>query len=448
VQDPDVLDTWFSSCLWPFSTLGWPDNTEDLKTFYPTSVLVTGYDIITFWVSRMIMMGLKFMKEVPFKVVNIHGLIRDIHGKKMSKSLGNVIDPINIIDRVGSDALRFALLSLMTGQGQDIKLNEEKITESRNFANKIWNASRFVLMNCEGPFKTEEISSKMLKELDFSDKWILSRFNHTVADVNSLISDYDLGTAARSIYDFLWGEFCDWYIEMSKDRMNSPDPKEKGRALSVLLHVLEGTLRLLHPFMPFITEEIWQAVKGRAPSLCKGSTIMLEAFPKEDRAFENGKCEADMDLLKPVITAIRNIRAQYNIPQSKEIEVMVLAKDASCREAIKKGERYIVRLARSSKIDALASLKVKPKQIATSVVGGLEIIVPLAGLIDVEKEKARLEKGLEKATAELAKVNAKLSNKAFMEHAKEELIEEEKQKLKDLEEARKIIEGGLSSLSA
>ena len=446
-QDPDVLDTWFSSCLWPFSTLGWPEKTEDLKTFYPTSVLVTGYDIITFWVSRMIMMGLKFMKDVPFRTVNIHGLIRDIHGKKMSKSLGNVIDPLNIIDRVGADALRFALLSLMTGQGQDIKLNEEKITESRNFANKIWNASRFVLMNCGDSFKMTDVIPKALKDLDFSDRWILSRYNHLVEDVNSLINEYDFGTAARSIYDFLWGEYCDWYIEMSKDRINSDDQKEKCRGQSVLLHILEGTLRLLHPFMPFISEEIWQAIKERVPSLCEGETIMLEAFPKEEKAFENKECEEDMGLLKPFITALRNIRAQYNIPQSKEIEVIALVKEASDREKIKKGARYILRLAKVSKIEALQAIKTKPKQVATTVVGGIEIMIPLAGLIDVEKEKTRLEKELEKTSAELAKVNAKLSNKAFMEHAREELIEEEKEKQKTHDEAMKIIRKSLDSLA-
>ncbi len=446
VQDSDVLDTWFSSALWPFSTLGWPEETEDLKTFYPTSVLITGYDIITFWVSRMIMMGIKFMGDVPFHTVYIHGLVRDIHGKKMSKSLGNVIDPINVIDRVGADALRFALVSLVTGQGQDIKLTEEKITECRNFANKIWNASRFVLMNCDSKFKMEKISPKTLKNFEFADRWILSKFYWEAVNVNSLLQKYDFGTAARRIYDFLWGDFCDWYIEMAKERINSKDVSTKSKVLSVLVYVLEGTLRLLHPFMPFITEEIWQKIKDRIPDLCAYETIMIGKYPERDDDFIDKGVETDMVLLQPVITAIRNIRAQYNIASSKKINVLLVSKETGDRETLERGGHYIMRLANALNVDVGKVIKEKPVQVATAVVGNVEIRVPLKGLIDPKKEIDRLKTKLEKLEEELKKVKAKLSNKGFVKHAKPELVEDERAKLAKLEESKKIIQKSIKSL--
>jgi valyl-tRNA synthetase len=445
-QDTDVLDTWFSSSLWPFSTLGWPDKKDDLKTHYPTSVLVTGYDIITFWVSRMIMMGLKFMGDVPFRTVYIHGLVRDVHGKKMSKSLGNVIDPINVIDRVGADAIRFALVSLVTGQGQDIKLTEEKINECRNFGNKVWNASRFVLMNCNSGIKIEMITPKNAKKLEISDRWILSKYNSAISEVNLLLSDYDFGTAARKLYDFLWGDYCDWYIEMAKERINSSDAKAKSEVLSVLLHVLEGTLRLLHPFMPFITEEIWQMIKSRAPELCGAQTIMIASFPAEDQGLIDKDVEEEIETVQPIITKIRNIRAQYKIPTSKEIEkVRLVIKDSRSKKTIEKGRAHIIKLARSKEVE-IAAKPVPSSATAIAVVGNIEIHVSLKGLIDVEKEKARLKKELEKTDAELKKVNAKLSNKGFVDHAKPELVEDERRKKGELEDSRKIVGRSIESL--
>jgi valyl-tRNA synthetase len=450
VQDNDVLDTWFSSSLWPFSTLGWPEKTEDLKAFYPTSVLVTGYDIITFWVSRMIMMGMKFMGDVPFRTVFIHGLIRDIHGKKMSKSLGNVIDPIDIIDRAGADALRFALISLITGQGQDMKLTEEKIIECRNFANKIWNASRFALMNCGPNTEIRALSQKDAKGLEFADRWILSRYHRAVEEVDSRLRDrdnYDFGTAARVIYDFFWGDLCDWYIEMSKDRINSSDPAVKSRGISVLLYVLEGALRLLHPFMPFITEEIWQKIKQAAPSLCDADSIMISKYPDALKEFTDRQVETDMGFLQPVITSIRNIRAQYGISPSKEVEVVIISPDGSSRRSLEGSRQHISRLARASKVDIEAGLKGKMTQAAMAAFGSNEIYVPLKGLIDVEKEKTRLVKEFEKISAELKKVIAKLSNRGFVENAKPELIEEERSQKTRLEGSAKIIGKTLDSLS-
>ena len=446
-QDSDVLDTWFSSSLWPFSTLGWPDEkSEDLKAFYPTSVLITGYDIITFWVSRMIMMGLKFRGDVPFRTVYIHGLVRDVHGKKMSKSLGNVIDPINVIDRVGADALRFALTSLVTGQGQDIKLTEQKINECRNFANKMWNASRFVLMNCGADVKLEKLSKASLKKLEFSDRWILSKFHDEAGNITELIEQYDFGMAARRLYDFLWGDFCDWYIEMTKDRLGSDDAAVRSRVLSVLLCVLEGTLRLLHPFMPFITEEIWQKIKENAPALCPADTIMRAGFPSKKNDFIDKAVESDMALLQPVVTGIRNIRAQYNISLSKEIEVILVSSDTKSVKVLERAKPHIIKLAKAGKIDSLKNLKKKPPQIATAVVGNVEIYVPLKGLIDVEKERSRLEKEIEKVDQELKKIQAKLSNEGFVKHAKPELIEEQKSRFSELEESRKVINKSLESL--
>jgi len=439
IQDTDVLDTWFSSALWPFSTLGWPEVLDDLKTFYPTSVLITGYDIITFWVSRMIMMGLKFMREVPFETVYIHGLVRDVHGKKMSKSLGNVIDPINVIDKVGADALRFALISLVTGQGQDIKLSEEKITECRNFANKIWNASRFVLMNLDGE-KGEPLKEE---DLDFSDKWILSRYNHVILRVTSLIEDYDFGEAARVLYEFLWGEFCDWYVEISKEKLYSKDEELKTNAQAVLVHVLEGTLRLLHPFMPFITEEIRQKLISEKE---QERSIMPCSWPKAEEKFISKDIDVQMRLIMDVVKSIRNTRAELNIPHSKRPDVVLAVRQDSKRDVIGTAQKYIKELAGLGEVDIKGKLTKKPENTATSVVSGIEIYIPLKGLIDIKKEKERLKRELGKLDLELERIKKKFQNKKFVKNAKPEVIEKERNKEAEYLDKKKIIAKRLKSL--
>ncbi|MFA4905837.1 MAG: valine--tRNA ligase [Candidatus Margulisiibacteriota bacterium] len=342
-QDPDVFDTWFSSALWPFSTLGWPDETADLKTYYPTDVLVTSYDIIFFWVARMIMAGLHFMKKEPFHTVYFNPLVKDIHGKKMSKSWGNVIDPLEVIEKAGADALRFAFLSLLAGQGQDVKLSEDKITEARNFANKIWNASRFVLMNTpsvprqsSGHLPLDKGENERGSEL--ADRWILSRLNHTIKQVTEHIENYEFGEAARLLYSFVWSEFCDWYVEIAKIRLHGEDEKAKAEVVAVLIKVLENTLRLLHPFMPFITEEIYQKI-------VKVKTIMLMAWPKADEGRIDQKAEEEMDVTMEVIRTLRNLRAQKKIPVGWKVIVHL-------GDSQKLNEPYLKRLAKIEGIGA------------------------------------------------------------------------------------------------
>jgi valyl-tRNA synthetase len=436
-QDPDVFDTWFSSALWPFSTLGWPEETEDLKTYYPTDVLVTSYDIITFWVARMIMAGLHFMRKEPFHTVYIHGLVKDIHGKKMSKSWGNVIDPLEVINRAGADALRFAFISLIAGQGQDVKLSEDKITEARNFANKIWNVSRFVLMGMEP-------EAKRLGSLELADEWILSRLNQTIKKVTESIDNYEFGEAARSLYDFIWAEFCDWYVEIAKIRLYGADEKAKQTVRGVLLTVLEGTLKLLHPFMPFITEEIWNRVMGDLPAGRHGGnreakSIMVSEWPKTDEKLVDLKAEKEMNRLMEVVRAIRNIRAEFNVPQNKEVEAIIVS-DKPWQES------YIKTLAKVGQLKIVPNLDKKPERSATAMAAGAQIYVPLAGLIDLEKEKARLIKEKEKLLNELQKIQARLKDRQFLEKAKPEAVESEKARAQEFSDKIKIIEERLINL--
>jgi valyl-tRNA synthetase len=429
-QDPDVFDTWFSSALWPFSVLGWPDQTSDLKTYYPTDVLVTSYDIIFFWVARMIMAGLHFMKREPFHTVYFNPLVKDIHGKKMSKSWGNVIDPLEVIDRAGADALRFAFLSLLAGQGQDLKLAEDKITEARNFANKIWNASRFVLMNTPSVPSGHLPLVKGEKErgLELADRWILSRLNQTIKQVTDNLENYKFGEAARLLYNFVWSEFCDWYVEIAKIRLHGEDEKAKAEVVAVLIKVLENTLKLLHPFMPFITEEIYQRI-------VKSKAIMLEEWPKTDQGKIDQAAEAEMAINMEVIRAIRNLRAEMNVPHGKEIDLFIISEKPL-------NESYLKHLTKAASIKqgrgGGRGVRVK--------VEGVELFVPLEGLIDFDKEKARITKEKDKLQAELGKIEARLMDEKFLGSAQPQAVEKEKQKEKEFSEKIKVIRERLANL--
>jgi valyl-tRNA synthetase len=440
-QDPDVFDTWFSSALWPFSTLGWPDKTKDLDTFYPTDVLVTGYDIITFWVSRMIMTGMHFMEKEPFNTVFIHGLVRDASGKKMSKSFGNVIDPIEIIDKIGADALRFALISLITGQGQDIKLTQDKITEARNFTNKIWNVSRFVLMNLEG-----EISLGLPKELSLADKWIVSRYNTLIDDVARLLDGYDFGEAARKLYDFIWGDFCDWYVEISKKRLYAKDKKQKEQVQKVLIYVLEGTLKILHPFMPFMTEEIREILGTKCKGADEKESLMLSQWPKVDKKLIDNKAEVDIALIKELIVKIRNIKAEMGV-QTKDIELIVVASNTEEKTAIESGEEFIKSLAKVNKFTLVETIKDKPEQSATGVIHDVQFFIPLKGLIDIDKEIERLKKEDQNIAQELARLDKLLMNKNFVDKADPIAVEKQRVRQKELAEKKKVISERIEDLT-
>ncbi|QXM07448.1 valine--tRNA ligase [Crassaminicella indica] len=417
-QDEDVLDTWFSSALWPFSTLGWPDNTEELKYFYPTDVLVTGYDIIFFWVVRMMFSGLEQMGEVPFKYVFVHGLVRDSQGRKMSKSLGNGIDPLEIISQYGADALR---MTLATGNspGNDMRFYMERVEANRNFANKLWNATRFVLMNLDKEGFDKE---KCMKSFTLADKWIVSRMNRVAKEVTDNLEKFELGMAVQKIYDFIWNEYCDWYIELVKPRLYGDDEDSKETALYVLTMVLENILKLLHPFMPFITEEIWQHL-----STTKEESVMISQWPKYDDAYVFEKEEKDMELIMDAIRSIRNIRAEMNVAASKKAKVIVVASEDAYK-AIDTGKSYFMTLASASEVVLQSEKKDIPEDAMSAVVAGAEIFLPLDELVDFEKEMERLQKEKEKLEKELKRVNGKLSNQGFLAKAPANVVEEERQK--------------------
>jgi valyl-tRNA synthetase len=420
-QDPDVLDTWFSSGLWPFSTLGWPDKTPELEHFYPTSVLVTGRDIIFFWVARMIFTALEFMHEEPFKDVFIHGLILDAQGRKMSKSLGNGVDPIEVINEYGADTLRFMLVTGNT-PGNDLRFQFERLEGTRNFANKIWNASRFALMNL-ADFKPNS------QELEYSlaDRWILAKYNKTVEQVTNYLEKYELGEAARAIYEFVWSQLCDWYIELVKPRLYGKEtPKSKYTAQHVLSFVLANTLKLLHPFMPFITEEIWQHLPE------EGKTIMLAKWPQSEKILEDKAAEKEMDLIMEVVRSIRNIRAEMNVPLGKKAEVIIMAKNREAERITSKGKEYIGQLANGEPIYVKEVSLDKPQKAATAIVGDLEIYLPLEGLIDMDLEIKRLEKELGQTRKELDRVAGKLNNQGFLSKAPQEVIDKEKAKQQEM----------------
>ncbi len=436
-QEEDVLDTWFSSALWPFSTLGWPDKTKELSLFYPTSVLVTAFDILFFWVARMMMMGLKFMGEVPFKEVYIHAIVRDVEGKKMSKSKGNVIDPLTVMDQYGTDAFRFTLAALAV-QGRDVRLAEERIKGYRNFANKIWNASRFALMNLEG-YNAHNIDSSTVSS-SLVDKWILSRLHRLIREVEETLRDYKFNELAHLIYHFIWHEFCDWYLELIKPVLNQRDDNESKLATQhTMIKVLATSLQILHPIMPFITEEIWQKLPATQES------IMISPYPECDLKKIDGDAEKKMDLIIDVVNNIRNVRWEMNVPPSQIVEVILLSKNHESLEILQDYRGYIESLGKADHVTISESLE-RPKSAATAVAQDVEIFLPLKGVIDFAEEERRLKKEIGKTMKDLASVNKKLSNEDFLAKAPEDIIEKEKVKAGDLKEKQEKLEKGLNRI--
>lgn len=430
-QDTDTLDTWFSSALWPFSTLGWPDKTEDLAYFFPTDVLVTGYDIIFFWVIRMVFSSIENMGEVPFKDVFLTGLIKDSQGRKMSKSLGNGIDPLDIIDEFGADALRF---TLVTGNspGNDMRFYNERVEANRNFANKLWNATRFVLMNLQEDINHDDIN---LDELEEEDKWILSRLNNVIKEVTENLDKYEIGFGAQRIYDFVWDEYCDWYIEMVKSRLYGTNENSKIVAEKVLVYVLKDVLKILHPFMPFITEEIWQHLPGDKKAL------IVTEWPKFKEQLEYNEAEQSIEFIKTAIKGIRNARAEMNIAPSRKANVIIVTKEESIKKYLEKGKRYFMNLASAEDIQIFEDKSNLGEDNISIVLDKCEIFLPLKDLIDYEKEIERLDKEKEKLEGEIKRVIGKLSNQGFIAKAPVAVVEEEKEKqLKYEEMLSKVLE--------
>jgi valyl-tRNA synthetase len=441
-QETDVLDTWFSSGLWPFSTLGWPDRTEDLRRFYPTSTLVTGFDIIFFWVARMMMLGLKFMGDVPFRHVYIHALVRDEHGQKMSKSKGNVIDPLEVMSAYGTDALRFTLTAL-SAMGRDIRLSAERITGYRNFANKVWNAARFVLLNVAGKERDSvRLGDGVGRErLSLPDRWILSRLQHTVRDVRHALDEYRFNDVAALLYQFIWHEFCDWYVELSKIALESADTGEQARTRATLVAVLDAIVRLLHPLMPFITEEIWHAVH---PDRAHDS-VMIQPYPSYDAQMVDAEAERHMGLLMDTIRAVRNIRAEMSLPPGQSLTGILMPKTDAAETQLRAHELYVRRLARLGEVRYQRDGE-RPRGAALAVVDGAEIYIPLAGLVNLQEESKRLEREVGKVTADLASVRRKLGDAKFLERAPEEIVEKERDRAAQLEEKRLSLEKSLERL--
>ena len=428
-QEEDVLDTWFSSALWPFSTLGWPDKTKELEYFYPTSTLVTGYDIIFFWVARMIFSGVEHMGETPFKTVYIHGLVRDAQGRKMSKSLGNGIDPLEVIDQYGADALRF---TLATGNspGNDMRFSDERVQASRNFCNKIWNASRFIQMNLT---IDKDKAVELPAELALEDKWILSKFNTLVADVTRNIDQYELGLAASKLNDFIWENFCDWYIEIAKTRLQTGDENVQ----KVLCYVLSGAMQLLHPFMPFITETIWQALPH------EGLSVMVSKWPEYDEKLNFSVEESQMESLMDAVRAIRNRRAEMNVPPSKKAKVLILTEK---KDTFSAGAGFFPKLAYASEIELIDAVPADAAKMASVVTGDAQLYMPMGDLIDFEAERARLGKEKKKVEDDIAFVMKKLNNPKFVDKAPENVVAAEREKADKLREHLAKLEESIAAL--
>ncbi len=416
-QDEDVLDTWFSSALWPFSTLGWPEDTEDLRYFYPTTVLVTGYDIIFFWVARMIFSGCEQMGETPFETVLIHGLVRDAQGRKMSKSLGNGVDPLEIIDQYGADALRFSLV-MGVSPGNDVRFSTDKVEAARNFANKIWNASRFVLMNIG-----EDVPAQWDRDaLSGPDKWILTRLDETIREVSAHFEDYDLGLAAQRIYDFAWSEFCDWYIELAKSALGSGSAREQQTVRAVLRDVLICLLKMLHPFMPFITDAVYRHIPGTQ------GTIMLSDWPLEDSSRVFAEDARRMEGVMDVIRAVRNLRAEMNVPVGRRAHLIVRPK-AGWEDALAGAQEYLKRMAWVSEMRILGAAEEAEGKTVTAVSEAAELFIPLGDLVDIDKEIARLTKERDGIAGEISRGEGKLANPGFVSKAPAQLVEQEREKL-------------------
>lgn len=428
-QDEDVLDTWFSSALWPFSTLGWPEENDDLSRYYPTDALVTGYDIINFWVSRMIFQALEFTGEKPFKDVLIHGLVRDAEGRKMSKSLGNGVDPMDVISEYGADSLRY-FLATASSPGQDLRYSNDKVESVWNFANKIWNASRFALMNMEGmTYDQIDLSGKK----SVADSWILTRLNETIEQVTELAERYEFGEVGRSLYNFIWDDFCDWYIEMSKLPLYGEDEDAKKMTRSVLAYVLDNTMRLLHPFMPFITEEIWQNLPHQ------GESITIAAWPTVDDSLTDQSQSSSMKLLMDVIRSVRTIRSEVQSPMSKKVPLTISAKDENTHAVLEANAAYIERFCNPETLTIGQNIEA-PEKSMSAVVSGAELFMPLEGLIDIDAELARLNKELEKWAKEVKLVSGKLSNERFVSKAPEAVVAEERAKQADYVEKHATVE--------
>ena len=439
-QDEDVLDTWFSSALWPFSTLGWPNNTEELNYYYPTNVLVTGYDIIFFWVVRMAFAAMFCMNEKPFSHVLIHGLVRDSQGRKMSKSLGNGIDPLEIIDQFGADALRFTLIT-GNSPGNDMRFYMERVEFARNFANKLWNASRFVFMNWDEEMMNGVTRSDVEANLTLADKWIISRANNIVKDVTHNMDKFELGMALQKAYDFTWSEYCDWYIEMVKPRLYGDDVEAKKAALYTLTYVLETILKLLHPFIPFITEEIFDHLPTA------NGMIIVSEWPEFKEEDNMAKEEAMMDIMMDGIRNVRNVRSEMNVPPSKKAKVIMVPSEDKL-EAVEAGKDYFKTLASASEVEVRADEAGIPEDAVSVVIDGVKIFIPLDELVDFEKELERLNKEKAKLEDEIKRVNGKLSNQGFLAKAPQKLVDEEKAKKEKFEEMMKSVEERLASIQA
>ncbi len=438
-QDEDVLDTWFSSALWPFSTLGWPnEDAADYQRFYPTNVLVTGYDIIFFWVARMIFQGLEFTGQKPFNDVLLHGLVRAEDGRKMSKSLGNGVDPMDVIDQYGADSLRY-FLATGSSPGHDLRYSTEKVESVWNFINKIWNAARFSLMNIGDSFKFEDIN--LSSDLSVADQWILTRLNETIDTVTQLSDKYEFGEVGRVLYNFIWDEFCDWYIEMSKIPMNGDDEVHKNVTRSVLSYALDRIMRLLHPFMPFVTEHIWQNLPH------EGESIVTSAWPTVDASFVFEESKDVMEQLVEIIKAVRQSRLEVNTPLSKEIPIKIQAKNETIQQLLKTNQHYLERFCNPSTLEIETQIDIPDKAMTTVVAAG-EVILPIEGLIDMDKELERLEKDLQKWQKELDRVNKKLSNENFVNKAPEHVINEEKEKQVKYQEKYDGVKARIEQLKA